>query len=66
MASTALSTPPKAVMTTTGTSGSTRLTPSRTSRPSTLFMRRSVTTTSVGSFWNRAIAAAPLSATDAS
>src|SRR6267142_6656899 len=66
MASTALSTPPKAVMSSTGTSGSIRLTPSRTSSPSTFFMRRSVTTTSAGSFWKSATATAPLSATVAS
>src|SRR5438045_2899355 len=62
MASTALSTSPKAVITSTGTLGSLRLTPRRTSSPSTLFIRRSVTTTSAGSEAKRSSAAVPLPA----
>src|SRR5579871_1351326 len=62
MASTALSTSPKAVITSTGTLGSFRLTPRRTSSPSTFFMRRSVTTTSAGSEAKRSSAAVPLPA----
>src|SRR5450432_536820 len=50
---------PKAVMITTGTVGSMRRTPSRTSRPSTPFMRRSVTTTSLGSRAKRSSARTP-------
>src|SRR3954469_1319330 len=66
MASTAVSMAPKAVMITTGTVGSARLMASRTSRPSMLFIRRSVTTTSAGSLAKRSMAAAPLSATSGS
>src|SRR4029077_3098238 len=50
-------------MTTTGTVGSDRLMPVSRSRPSTPFIRRSVTTTSAGAIAKRSSAAAPLDAT---